>query len=276
MVFFDRFYREVLGASAATIGEHARPAAAERERGLGAALRRHPPRLRRAPAQGPERLRGAGPRDHRLHGRDRGHARAHRRPIHHPKPQGARLVPGLHGRASRRSTATSRVTSASGSSSSPTRSRPTPRTPGSSRTTLKETLPVATLVFVPPGGGGPLRLRDALLPLERDLRVRDEGPVQEARGDGARSSDAGRRGVSARERRPSPGPGARPTGARERILEAAPRGAEGATATPGLTVAKVAARAGENKALIAYHFGSKQGLVAAAGAHARRADHRAP
>ena len=33
----------------------------------------------------------------------------------------------------------------------------------------------------------------------------------------------------------------------------------------GLTIAKVAARAGENKALISYHFGSKQGLVAAAG-----------
>jgi AcrR family transcriptional regulator len=33
----------------------------------------------------------------------------------------------------------------------------------------------------------------------------------------------------------------------------------------GLTTAKVAARSGENKALIAYHFGSKQGLVAAAG-----------
>jgi TetR/AcrR family transcriptional repressor of bet genes len=33
----------------------------------------------------------------------------------------------------------------------------------------------------------------------------------------------------------------------------------------GLTIAKVAARAGENKALIAYHFGSKDGLVAAVG-----------
>jgi TetR/AcrR family transcriptional repressor of bet genes len=33
----------------------------------------------------------------------------------------------------------------------------------------------------------------------------------------------------------------------------------------GLTTAKVAARSGENKALIGYHFGSKQGLVAAVG-----------
>jgi TetR/AcrR family transcriptional repressor of bet genes len=33
----------------------------------------------------------------------------------------------------------------------------------------------------------------------------------------------------------------------------------------GLTIAKVAARAGQNKALISYHFGSKQGLVAAVG-----------
>jgi AcrR family transcriptional regulator len=31
----------------------------------------------------------------------------------------------------------------------------------------------------------------------------------------------------------------------------------------GLTTAKVAARAGQNKALIGYHYGSKQGLVAA-------------
>jgi AcrR family transcriptional regulator len=33
----------------------------------------------------------------------------------------------------------------------------------------------------------------------------------------------------------------------------------------GLTTAKVAARAGQNKALISYHFGSKHGLVAAVG-----------
>lgn len=33
----------------------------------------------------------------------------------------------------------------------------------------------------------------------------------------------------------------------------------------GLTTAKVAALAGQNKALIGYHFGSKQGLVAAVG-----------
>ena len=36
-------------------------------------------------------------------------------------------------------------------------------------------------------------------------------------------------------------------------------------ATPGLTTAKVAARSGENKALISYHFGSKDGLVKAVG-----------
>src|SRR5207237_3174678 len=58
-------------------------------------------------------------------------------------------------------------------------------------------------------------------------------------------------------------PGRPSTGARERILEAALETllAEGYA---GLTTAKVAVRAGESKALIAYHFGSKQGLVAAA------------
>ncbi len=54
------------------------------------------------------------------------------------------------------------------------------------------------------------------------------------------------------------------TGARERILAA---GYETLLADgyAGLTMAKVALRAGESKALISYHFGSKQGLVAAAG-----------
>jgi AcrR family transcriptional regulator len=58
-------------------------------------------------------------------------------------------------------------------------------------------------------------------------------------------------------------PGRPPTGARERILEA---GYETLLADgyAGMTMAKVAMRAGESKALISYHFGSKQGLVAAA------------
>ncbi len=33
----------------------------------------------------------------------------------------------------------------------------------------------------------------------------------------------------------------------------------------GLSLAKVAARAGESKPLVVYHFGSKEGLVGAAG-----------
>jgi AcrR family transcriptional regulator len=54
------------------------------------------------------------------------------------------------------------------------------------------------------------------------------------------------------------------TGARERILDACIEVLK-AEGYAGLSVAKVAARAGENKALISYHFGSRQGLVAAAG-----------
>lgn len=59
-------------------------------------------------------------------------------------------------------------------------------------------------------------------------------------------------------------PGRPPTGARERILEAALEVLR-SDGYAGLTIAKVAARAGENKALISYHFGSKQGLIAEAG-----------
>lgn len=54
------------------------------------------------------------------------------------------------------------------------------------------------------------------------------------------------------------------TGARERILAAAVETLK-REGYAGLTIAKVAARAGESKALIAYHFGSKHGLIAAAG-----------
>ena len=58
-------------------------------------------------------------------------------------------------------------------------------------------------------------------------------------------------------------PGRPSTGARERILAAALETLL-ADGYAGLTTAKVAVRAGESKALIAYHFGSKQGLVTAA------------
>jgi AcrR family transcriptional regulator len=60
-----------------------------------------------------------------------------------------------------------------------------------------------------------------------------------------------------------PRPGRPPSGARERILEGALEVLK-ADGYAGLTTAKVAAASGESKALIAYHFGSKQGLVAEA------------
>jgi AcrR family transcriptional regulator len=59
-----------------------------------------------------------------------------------------------------------------------------------------------------------------------------------------------------------PGPGRPSSGARERILEAAFEVLK-ADGYSGMTTAKVAARSGQNKALIQYHFGSKEGLVAA-------------
>ena len=57
-------------------------------------------------------------------------------------------------------------------------------------------------------------------------------------------------------------PGRPSTGARERILEAALEVMK-RDGYAGMTTAKVAAASGQNKGLIAYHFGSKQGLVAA-------------
>ena len=58
-----------------------------------------------------------------------------------------------------------------------------------------------------------------------------------------------------------PRPGRPSSGARERIVDAALDVLK-ADGYAGLTNAKVAARSGQNKALISYHFGSKQGLVA--------------
>jgi AcrR family transcriptional regulator len=68
---------------------------------------------------------------------------------------------------------------------------------------------------------------------------------------------SGAAAAPARRGRPS-------TGAPERILDACLEVLK-AEGYAGLSIAKVAAKAGENKALISYHFGSKQGLIAAAG-----------
>jgi AcrR family transcriptional regulator len=65
----------------------------------------------------------------------------------------------------------------------------------------------------------------------------------------------------AREPRSRPGPGRPSTGARERVLQAALEVLK-RDGYAGLTTAKVAVASGQNKALINYHFGSKQGLVA--------------
>ena len=64
------------------------------------------------------------------------------------------------------------------------------------------------------------------------------------------------------EAEPTRGPGRPPSGARERVLEAGLHVLK-EDGYAGLTTSKVAARSGQNKALIGYHFGSKDGLVAA-------------
>lgn len=61
-----------------------------------------------------------------------------------------------------------------------------------------------------------------------------------------------------------PGPGRPSTGARERILEGCLEVLK-ESGYAGLTIAKVAIASGESKALVSYHFGSKAGLVTAAG-----------
>jgi AcrR family transcriptional regulator len=79
--------------------------------------------------------------------------------------------------------------------------------------------------------------------------------------------------VPVSEAEPEParaGPGRPSSGARERILEAALVVLK-EDGYAGMTTAKVAARSGQNKALISYHFGSKQGLVAEVAAGVARA-----
>jgi len=61
-----------------------------------------------------------------------------------------------------------------------------------------------------------------------------------------------------------PGPGRPSTGARERILEGCLEVLK-EQGYAGLSIAKVAAASGESKALVSYHFGSKDGLLSAAG-----------
>jgi AcrR family transcriptional regulator len=60
-----------------------------------------------------------------------------------------------------------------------------------------------------------------------------------------------------------PRPGRPSTGARERILGGCLEALK-ESGYAGLTIAKVAAASGESKALVSYHFGSKDGLVEAA------------
>jgi AcrR family transcriptional regulator len=74
----------------------------------------------------------------------------------------------------------------------------------------------------------------------------------------------------AAQSQPARGPGRPPSDAPDRILEAAFEVLK-RDGYAGLTTAKVAAASGQNKALIAYYYGSKQGLVAAV---ARRVSER--
>ena len=81
-VFFDRFYREVLGADAQTIAENLAAQRAnindEYKELFDGILHDCAETLRKDPSDMEALVRG----DHRLHDRDRGHARPDRRPLH--------------------------------------------------------------------------------------------------------------------------------------------------------------------------------------------------
>jgi len=69
-------------------------------------------------------------------------------------------------------------------------------------------------------------------------------------------------GDAAADEHPARGPGRPSSGGRDRVLKAALEVLK-KDGYAGITTSKVAARSGQNKALIGYHFGSKDGLVAA-------------
>ncbi len=105
--------------------------------------------MRRAAAQGPERLRGPGPRDHRLHGGDRGHAGADGRPVHHQILKERDWLPGFTAGF----TAVNRDESRHvgfGIKFLADAIKDDPANAKIIEATLKECLPVAPLVFVPP------------------------------------------------------------------------------------------------------------------------------
>ena len=275
LVFFDRFYREVFGATpttSATSSTSSARTSTRTGRSCSTASSTTAPRTcARTRATSPGLVRGVTVYMIVIEGTL---ALTGARFII-SSPEGERLVPRVPRRLHRRQPR--RV--------APRRLRgQVPRRrdqgrPGATRRivedTLKESLPVGALVFVAAVGRRPVRLRDAVLPLvARSSSTRRSRSRRSSRrwGSTRRCSPSRRLSepAAAAPRRPRAGP--RP-GARERILEAGLEVMK-ADGYAGLTIAKVAARAGESKALIAYHFGSKQGLVAAVAR--RRSPRRSP
>ena len=93
--------------------------------------------------------------------------------------------------------------------------------------TLKETLPVAPLVFVPPWVDDPYDFETPFYHSSGDLRVRAEVALEEARRDGARPGDARRRRVSEAATTRRPAPGAAVDGRARADPRGRPRGDEG-------------------------------------------------
>ena len=124
-VFFDRFYREVFGVDALTLAQNVEAQRPTMNKDYIELFDGILHECAETAAQGPVGLRRRLSAGSRLHDRDRGHAGPHRRAIHDPHDEGAGLAARASARDSRPSTATSRATSASASSSWPTRSRRT-------------------------------------------------------------------------------------------------------------------------------------------------------